>query len=577
MKTNIFNNTRLITTLEGFTLFSLLSFIFFEVGFYNFSYLEQWNTFIYDKEIYNGIFFQPGGVVNLISTFLIQFFAYPLLGILITAFILTSIALLTTNILYSWSKNRVSFPLSLFLIAPLIFLHYNVNYNYSGTLALLLMLILIQVYLSLKKAIFIYPFSILSTLLLYLFAGPIASLYVVLLIIIELSRFKSKSPFILLAPIVLFFSICYALTQGFAGEWNQLLLPNGYFTLRLNPGSIVYMPWIIIITLFVVCAITKLFTLSKRWMIYVTYLAIFLGASVFIMFGINRYIDRNNENFKELNFYAKNSQWDKIIAKCCSIPINNLLFQNYLNVALAEKGELAENLFKEPCVDIQTIYVVSNKTPYISALLSDVYFSMGHIAFSQRAAFEANEGVGNFSPRMLQRLVQTNIIYGAYGVADKYLKLLENTLFYKDWVKQYRKFLWNDAAVEADPLLGSKRLCLFPDNRFSGIYGLDDDLKQIIMSNPSHKLTIEYLGSLYLLFKDLPRFMQIINLLYENKQLKLPLPLYFQEAVVAYADGDKEILKRYDIDDSIVNRYDSFKQEPLKQPNSFWHFLKFRI
>ena len=151
----------------------------------------------------------------------------------------------------------------------------------------------------------------------------------------------------------------------------------------------------------------------------------------------------------------------------------------------------------QPCIDIQTIYVPGNKTPYLSALLSDIYFSMGHIAFSQRYAFEANEGMGNFSPRMLQRLVQTSLIYGHYGTAKKYLDILESTLFYKDWATAHRRFLWNDPAVETDSILGSKRKCLFPDNRFSGIKGLDDDLKQIVLKNPMHKTTIQYLGSLY--------------------------------------------------------------------------------
>lgn len=194
--------------------------------------------------------------------------------------------------------------------------------------------------------------------------------------------------------------------------------------------------------------------------------------------------------------------------------MNNLLFQNYHNVALAEQGLLADQLFMQPCIDIQTIYVPGNKTPYLSALLSDIYFSMGHIAFSQRYAFEANEGMGNFSPRMLQRLVQTSLIYGHYGTAKKYLDILESTLFYKDWATAHRRFLWNDPAVETDSILGSKRKCLFPDNRFSGIKGLDDDLKQIVLKNPMHKTTIQYLGSLYLLSKDIPRFKATLETFY---------------------------------------------------------------
>ncbi len=577
MKKYIFNSGKPILFIEGTLLFLILSFVLYVVGYYNFCYLEQWNTFIFSKEAYSDILFQPGGAIQLLSNFIVQFFVHPLSGILISAFILTCIALVLSGILYKWSRNRASFPISLFPVASLIFLHYNVNYSYSGTLAILFMLAFLSIYLSIKKYSYRFSYLVISLLLIYQLAGPIASLYGTILIIMELSNLKWRSLFILILPLILLAAVYFSLKQGVVGEWKQLLLPDGYFTLRLNPGNIIYMPWIIISSIFALCSICKLFELKKKWMVISANIILFVAAVAFTQFGIKKYVDGNSEIFKELNYYASNSQWDKIIDRCSNIPINNLLYQNYLNIALAEKGMLADNLFKEPCYDIQTIYVVSDKTPYISALLSDIYFSMGHIALSQRTAFEANEGVGNFSPLMLKRLVQTNIIYGAYGVADKYLDLLDNTMFYKDWADSYRKFLWNDAAVEADPLLGAKRRCLFPDNRFSGIKGLDDDLKQIVMQNPSHKITVQYLGSLYLLIKDLPSFMQTMELFYKTESLPSPLSLYFQEAVVAYASGDEKILKKYQIDDAVVKRFESFKQDPSQQPKSLWFFLKFRI
>ena len=42
-------------------------------------------------------------------------------------------------------------------------------------------------------------------------------------------------------------------------------------------------------------------------------------------------------------------------------------------------------------------------------------------------------------------------------MADKYLRYLEHTLFYRSWAKQYRALLYDDAAVEADPELGPRR------------------------------------------------------------------------------------------------------------------------
>lgn len=561
--------------LAGIVLFMAITLLSIHTGYYNFCYLEQWNTFIYNANYQKSILAQPGRCVQLLSSFLIQFFTRPLTGILTTALLLTGAAVLTADILYSWTKNKLTLPLALFPAAALFFLHHNVNCQYAGTVAFLWMLLFLRLQLLFRKFPIRFAYSLASTLLLFAAAGPIAFLYSWLILIIELSCYKKQALWFASLPLMAYLAAKVCLWFGLSGELRHVLLPDGYFTLRLQPGSIIYLPWGLVLAVFLASGLCKSLRLKNRGMQKALIAAQLVCAAAFTFDGISRYIDRNNEIFKELNHYARHSQWSKIIDRCENISMNNLLFQNYHNVALAEQGMLSDQLFMQPCIDIQTIYVPGNKTPYISALLSDIYFSMGHIAFSQRYAFEANEGMDNFSPRMLQRLVQTNLIYEHYGTAKKYLDILESTLFYKDWATTHRRFLWNDPAVEADSILGSKRKCLFPDNRFSGIKGLDDDLKQIILKNPMHKTTIQYLGSLYLLSKDIPRFKATLETFYGTPALPSVLPVCFQEGVVAFAAGDREILERYNIQTSTIERFDVFKQRPSTDTRNLWYFLKY--
>jgi len=443
-------------------------------------------------------------------------------------------------------------------------------------MAFLLMLVCLRMYFLSGRFIVRLAYSFISAFLLFVVAGPIAFLYTLLLLIIELFSYKWQGLWFISLPLMVYVAAWSCQLLGFSGEWKHLLLPDGYFTLRLQAGSIIYLPWILMLSVFVIAGLFKVVSFKKEWVQQTCCVILLAGATAFAFIGASRYIDPNNEIFKELSYYASHNQWEKIIDKCKRLPMNNLLFQNHLNLALAEKGILADHLFEQPCVDIQTIYVVGNKTPYISALLSDIYFSMGHIALSQRYAFEANESMKNFSPRMLQRLVLTNLIYGHYGTAQKYLKVLEETSYYKDWAASYKRFLWDDPAVEADPVLGAKRRCLFPDNRFSGIKGLDDDLKQIVLQNPSHKTTIQYLGSLYLLSKDIPRFKATLETFYGTVALPSILPICFQEGVLAFANGDQEILKQYNIQASTIQRFESFKHQPSKDTRNVWYFLKYR-
>lgn len=130
------HSRRIPYIVAGTALFALLAFLLSQTGYYSFCYLEQWDTFIYNSAYLSGSLALPGGCVQLLSSFLTQFFCRPLTGILITALLLTWIALLTADILHRWTKSKLTLPLALFPVAALFFLHYNVNYQYTGTISL---------------------------------------------------------------------------------------------------------------------------------------------------------------------------------------------------------------------------------------------------------------------------------------------------------------------------------------------------------------------------------------------------------------------------------------------------------
>lgn len=138
-------------------------------------------------------------------------------------------------------------------------------------------------------------------------------------------------------------------------------------------------------------------------------------------------VNNDSGRYMMLSNYARHGQWEEIIRECKShSPVSNLLHQNLLNMALAETLQLGDQLLDEPVTDIRSIYVSDVQGAEVAALLSDIYFSMGHIAQSQRYAFEANEKMYNFSPRMLQRLVNTNRMFGQFKVAEKYSYWLQD-------------------------------------------------------------------------------------------------------------------------------------------------------
>lgn len=477
-----------------FTFIAISSF-FYIMGAYNFCYLEQWQTFVYDSSYTTHTLKQPGGFVQLMAGFLIQFFHASIAGILITAFLLSAIFLLMAHILKRWTGNNLLWPSVLLPVVALVFMHFNTNYLYEGTLAFLLMLVGLTFHLCIRSTISRFIYSLCYTVFLFATAGSIATLYVILLIIMEVFISPKKSVVYLFLILVVYLLAQYVLWEGWFGEWKHTLLADAYFTRRLPAGSAIHLPWGISIGLFLVGGLFRYLpnkpNLNRIWLITQ---GIVVG--IFLYQGAPQYISKDNETFKELTCLIDNGQWDAIIDRCKEIPMTNLLHQNCLNLAFAEKGCLLQELKHYPNIGIQSLFIGGNKTPYISALLNDIYFSMGHISFSQRYAFEANESMGGFSPKLLKRLVQTSLVYGHYELAMKYIQILEKTLFYQEWAKAQRAFLHNDSLLEADPILGAKRKCIFPDNRFAGNMGLDKDLEEILKQNPSHHATEQYLKAI---------------------------------------------------------------------------------
>ena len=86
-------------------------------------------------------------------------------------------------------------------------------------------------------------------------------------------------------------------------------------------------------------------------------------------------------------------------------------------------------------------------------MVSDIAIQMYLPTISQRAAFEAMEFTPNYnkSGRALQRLVQTNMITGNFKAAKKYLSILEETTFYREWAHEMRHMAEHPQLVRKNP------------------------------------------------------------------------------------------------------------------------------
>jgi hypothetical protein len=478
------------------------------------------------------------------------------MGAIITSLLLTTVCILTACVCKRITPSAPFYVLWFLPAGALLFMHYNLNYHPQGSIAFILALIVLYFYIGIQRFNYRLLAGFVAVLLLYWWGGSIANLFAVCILLWEALNRTRRGYWIILIAVE---AACISIGSVYfsvLGEYKFAFLPDLYFRKELKPELGIYYAWI---SLPLILLTTFLFRnrkpLNIKREIIESAIQLVLIAGIF--YGdIQKKDEPKIMTQAKMNYYSRTSQWDKIIALNKERTADPIQLA-YINRALAEKGALADRMFTYNQLGMSGLFVPK----FLSCLSSEIYFTLGYIAFSQELAFETyiiSMQMGDGSPYMLQRLVQTNLIYGEWPVAEKYLDRLEQTIFYKDWAKQHRKFLYNDAEVEKDSLLGAKRKCI-SNSYLRNTFEVEQDLLILISQNPENRAAFEYLGAAYLLTKNKDIFLRFVRKFWGTPLLP-NLPVSYQEALLLF-ETDAQELEKYRIPPAMVQRFESFKAQ----------------
>ncbi|MDR1356112.1 MAG: DUF6057 family protein [Tannerellaceae bacterium] len=534
---------------------------------YHFYFVEQNQLFQSSWPYVSEHLMQPGGAALVVSEFLVQFFLLPGAGAGITAALITAAGWLAYRIIRRVRPGVSLVVLCLLPALTLLFVHFDFNYIASGTVAFLMAEAAFCLVLGIKDVR--WRFAAHATVIpaLFLLAGPVFMLYTALALIAPLpSRKLELWGKVALAAGTLLIGILGVYFALYA-EYRHVFLPDGYYHFSLKPHSVIYFSWISLSLIFALaCFLGKRRADGKADRKKLNRYGIPLQIALLAFagyFGVQAYSDKGSYMMKELGYYSRTGQWDKVLERCRG-KLSNYLYMAYANLALTERGELGDRMFAFDQHGTQGLLIDWNRTASVSILLSDIYFAVNATALSQEMAFEAyTSAIGDGNPRMMKRLVQTNLINGSYAVAEKYISILENTLCYRAWAREQRRFLDNDAEVEGDALLGNKRRSLMPDASLAMIDGIEAELQGIASANPSDRAAIEYAGAIYLLGKDMDGFRELIDKYFATPVLPA-LPVAFQEAAIILSEKDPDYLRRFDISEAVASRFAQYKRQVVE-------------
>lgn len=554
---------------------------------FHFYYIEQIQLFLWSGSYAQETLWQPGGVALYLGRFLVQFFILPVAGALLVAGLLTWVGYLTQRILKKVAPDKEGIWVALLPVLALLIMHWDFNYMMQGTVAYLMMLGGLLFYVSVcnEKGRLLVGLGLLPAV--FLLAGAVAALLASLMVAWEVWKRSSGKAYGLLYIAEVAIMAWGAVRYGWAGEYRFVLLPDAYCDPFLRLPKAYYAWGAIVLSMGISWCIRNRKLTSP---VYRKVRGGLLAAALLFLFyqAWHRYGNRELRQVEKLDYYARTEQWEKIVENYSDETANRYT-TNLLNMALARLGVLGERMFHYRQQGRQTLVMEWGSGVFDAVPLCDIHYYIGDMPTAQKYAFEGYVATlhgGN--ARLLKRLVETNLAMGAYAVAEKYICLMEVTLFYKREAKRYRNFLYNDRLVEQDSCLGNKRKCW--KNTPATVYSdnLENILEQISIANPSDRTAIQYLAAWYLSGRQLAKYRHLIETYYGTK-IWPALPVNFQEAVILLSPDNPTYWVQHGVSLAVEQRYGAFRQDLIEKRNyinfedimrenygdTYWHYLIF--
>ena len=469
-----------------------------EFRFYN---IESNDLFLYDwADIWMKLC-KTGGLATVLGSFLTQFFRIPFVGTAVVTVLYLLTACMIGALMSGIAKSRIMSGLSFLPVAFLFLCLENDYYRFQGHIGFMLVMAMLLIYQALKNKSWRYLAGALMIPLLYQAAGSVTVVFAVCLLLMEILENGLKGLWALVYPLVLCCTAALYVECSLVDSWEHALTPFMYYDWPSTYFFPIY-AWVLVPVLIVVAWLAGRLNFSST----VIKTAVILGAAFSFFLAGNFYMKVHSKSFYRLiqeQYWAENEEWDKIIQTADRRQPTFLV--SYLNLALAQKGLLVQNFRYYNPQDLSSLMYPTPNLKTGLSLQSNVYLAWGYLGSGRKAAFDGNVVTpGSCHPRQLQALIQANLVLESYGAAEKYIRILEKTLFYRKWASSMRHFIDNPQAVRSDETLGRMYSSLPLTDEYARYDGMQGDMRDMMEANPSNHILAQF-HELYKILEDSQR------------------------------------------------------------------------
>lgn len=250
--------------------------------------------------------------------------------------------------------------------------------------------------------------------------------------------------------------------------------------------------------------------------------------------------DKATYRLIDYDYMVRANDWDGILKYSDKHNPDLPLSVSATNLALGMTGQLDARAFDYYQNGAEGLFPSFAKEALSSWTTGEIFFQLGMINSAQRFYFEGMEAIPNYnkSARAVKRLAETAIIRCDYKLAEKYLRMLENTVFYRKWAQRNLKQI-KDLTSVAPPLYGQLRQRMLDEDYLFSEAELDKTLGQLFIKDPSNDLARQYLILYPLLQRDLDKFVQYMGVVAESHPQYNPLLAQQALAFISMKNGQQ--------------------------------------
>lgn len=538
--------------------------------------VEELNLFLYTPLFFRQQLVVPGGLLTYAGTYFTQYLYLPWLGTLLLCLWCALLMWLTyrTFALSRWWSAIILVPLALVLLSDFslgywVYLLKLRGHFFITVIALSVVLASVWAYRSLPPKGWLQAAAmLLAAIVLYPAAGFYGLLAVGLMAVIGWRMKGMGLPWrialsVLAAALVLFVPLVYyryVFYQTNSDELWRQALPL-FESVDTYPQY--YWPYRLLVALFVALAATFGGQWSHRWLkrpaVWVLLQVLVVGGS---LWACQHYWFRDANFHRELKMEAAIDRQDwatilNVAATATDEPSRKMWM--YKNLALYRLGRVGNEMYNYRNGSASP--AVPYNVPLVVQCGKQLYLYYGLPNYCYRWCME--DGV-EYGWRVMYLKYQTRcaLLNGELTLAMKYIDLLKQTRFHREWASHYEQLALHPEQLPKDPELGP----VLPLMEHSDLVASDQSVVEtfLLMLLSSQEATnpqkSELAMAAALQQKDIPTFWRAFDG-YVRTHPDGPMPRHYQEAAYLFGMLERQVdVSALPFDQSVIDSYNQFMQ-----------------